>query len=75
MCRKLKYILQKPIPKIKQLAIQLTISQLFQKLKSRRINKQDINPIPSIISFNPACFWPKQTCHEEIVFFNSTLAS
>jgi hypothetical protein len=40
MCRNTKYILQKPTPKIKQPAIQLVISQLFQKLKIRSTNKQ-----------------------------------
>jgi hypothetical protein len=45
MCRKTKYILQKPTPKIKQLAIQLTISQLFQKPKNRNTNKHGLSRI------------------------------
>jgi hypothetical protein len=44
VCKKAKCILQKPTPKIKQLDIQLAMSQLFQKLKSRSINKQGLNP-------------------------------
>jgi hypothetical protein len=42
MYKKDKYILQKPTPKIKHPAIQLVISQLFQKFKSRSTNKQDL---------------------------------
>jgi hypothetical protein len=42
LCRKAKYILQKPTPKIKQPTIQLAISQLFQKLKSKSTNKHDL---------------------------------
>jgi hypothetical protein len=44
MCIKAKYILQKSTPKIKQSAVKLTISQFFQKIKSRSINKQILNP-------------------------------
>jgi hypothetical protein len=40
VCKKAKYILQKPTPKIKQSTIQLAISQLFQKVKNRSTNKQ-----------------------------------
>jgi hypothetical protein len=43
VCKKVKYILQKSIPKIKQSTIQLTISQLFQKLKNRSTNKQHLS--------------------------------
>jgi hypothetical protein len=43
VCRKTKYILQKPTPKIKQPTFQLATSQLFQKLKSRSTNKHDLN--------------------------------
>jgi hypothetical protein len=35
-------MLQKPTPKIKHPAVQLVISQLFQKLKSRSANKQGL---------------------------------
>jgi hypothetical protein len=35
--------LQKPTAKIKQLAIQLDNSQLFQKLKNRSTNKQGLS--------------------------------
>jgi hypothetical protein len=45
VCRKIKYILQKPTPKIKQAAIQLAINQLFQKLKSKNTNKHILNRV------------------------------
>jgi hypothetical protein len=45
--KKLIYILQKPTPKIKQPTIQLVISQLFQKLKSRSTNKQSLREVPT----------------------------
>jgi hypothetical protein len=46
VCRNTKYILQKPTPKIKQSAIQLVISQLFQKFKSKNTNKQGLSLLP-----------------------------
>jgi hypothetical protein len=45
VCIKTKYILQKSTPKIKQTTIQLGINQLFQKLKNRSTNKQDLSPV------------------------------
>jgi hypothetical protein len=51
MCRNTKYILQKPTPKIKQPAIQLAISQLFQKLKRRSTNKQAMFVSASQLAF------------------------
>jgi hypothetical protein len=53
MCRKAKYILQKSTPKIKQLAIQLAISQFFQKFKSRSTNKQGMSRL-----WAPYCLKP-----------------
>jgi hypothetical protein len=45
MCKNITYILQKPTPKIRQSAIQLAISQLFQKLKSRSTDKHGLSSI------------------------------
>jgi hypothetical protein len=60
VCRKAKYILQKPTHKIKQPAIQLAISQLFQKLKSKSTNKQGFIPqlLSRFIGFGPCLSIP-----------------